>query len=107
MLTTAELRVLYVLRKHGDQAKLSQISMTMGDQFDQADRQMALANLEGLELISSAKTPPPKGTGGRGALVYWLIDAGKEYVQNMIDAGEMTDPANEPRAGKGKKNAHE
>ena len=106
MLTTYELRVLYLLRKHGGRAKLSTLSQAM-HRFDPADRRRALANLEDLELISSAKTPPVKGKGGPGGLVYWLTSEGGEYVQGMIDRAELPDPDKEPRAGKGKKNAND
>ena len=99
MLTTYELRVLYLLRKHGGRAKHSQISQAM-HRFDPDDRKAALSNLETLELISSAKTPPVKGKGGPGGLVYWLTSEGIEHVQGMINAGELPDPDKEPRAGK-------
>ena len=107
MPTTHELRALYVLKKLDNRAKHSQLSHSM-HRVSAQDRNRALANLELLELISSAKTPAPQGyKGGPSGLVYWLTDAGKEYVQDMIDSGEMPDPVNEPRAGKGKKNAHD
>ncbi len=106
MLTTHELRVLYLLRKHGGTAKHSEISQAM-HRFSPEDRNRALKNLEQLELVSSAKTPPVRGKGGPGGLVYWLTDAGKTCVQDMIDNRELPDPDKEPRAGKGKKNAND
>ena len=106
MLTTHELRVLYVLRKHGRPAKRSEITQAM-HRFTAAQRQRALDSCENLELISSAKTPPVKGKGGPGGLVYWLTDAGKKYVQDMIDGKQMADPKTEPRRGrKGVHRAH-
>lgn len=99
MLTTHELRVLYLLRKYGRPAKLMELSHGMA-RFSAEQRKQALANCEDLELISSAKTPAPKGPGGSGGMVYWLTKEGKKYVHFMIDSGGMADPAKEPRAGK-------
>ena len=99
MLTTYELRVLYLLRKHGGRAKHSTLSQAM-HRLAPMTRQQALISLENLKLISSAKTPPVKGKGGPGGLVYWLTPEGAEYVQDMIDRGELLDPAEESRAGK-------
>ena len=64
-----------------------------------ADRIRALSNLELLELISSAKTPPPKGLGkgGTGGLVYWLTTEGHVYVKGLIVCGVLQDPDKEPR----------
>lgn len=105
MLTTHETRVLYILRKLGNRAKHSQISQAM-HRVKAPDRQQALATCEALELISSARVPPTKGQpssrgGGPGGLVYWLTQAGADYVQDLIDSGAMRDPDKEPRAGKG------
>lgn len=91
MLTTLELRVLYQLRKRDNRAKLAQISEAL-HRFAKADRDQSLTNLESLGLISSGKTLPPKVTGGRGGLVYWLTSEGVDCVQGMIDAGELPDP---------------
>lgn len=98
MLTTLERRVLYLLRKYGGSTKHSQISQAMS-RVSAGDRMQALASLEQLDLISSAKTPPPKGQGkgGTGGLVYWLTSEGGVYVQGLIESGEMQDPAKESR----------
>ena len=90
MLTTKhEMRVLYVLRKHGGRAQHSQISQAM-HRVDAKDRDTALSNCETLKLISSAKTPANKSRGG---LVYWLTSEGIDYVQGAIDSNDMIDPA--------------
>ena len=99
MLTTTESRVLYLLRKHDGRAKLQTISEAM-HRFKAVDRRQALARLESLELINSAKTPNPKGHGGQGGLVYWLTLQGVDYVNELIESGAMRDPRKEPRAGK-------
>ena len=92
MLTKHELRVLYILKKHGGQARLSTISMAM-TRVDIKDRERAIGSCESLELISSAKMPANKGRGGRrGGLVYWLTSEGKDYVQGAIDSNDMIDP---------------
>ena len=92
MLTKHELRVLYILKKHGGQARLSTISMAM-TRVDIKDRELAIGSCESLELISSAKMPANKGRGGRrGGLVYWLTSEGKDYVQGAIDSNDMIDP---------------
>ena len=106
MLTTHELRVLYLLRKHGARAKRMQLTQAM-HRVGAGNIENALRSLETLELISSAKTPPVKGKGGTGGLVYWLTYAGAMYVQDLIDNKELADPDDEPRAGKGKKNAND
>ncbi len=97
-MTTHELRVLYLLRKAGGRAKHSHISQAMS-RLTAPSRIQALANLEQLELISSAKTPPPKGQGkgGTGGTVYWLTNVGADFVQDMIDSGGLADPAKEVR----------
>lgn len=88
MLTKHEMRVLYILKKHGGRARHSQISQAM-HRVDAKDRDAALSNCETLELISSAKTPAVKSRGG---LVYWLTSEGKDYVQGAIDSNDMIDP---------------
>lgn len=88
MLTKQEMRVLYVLRKHGGRAKHSQISQAMS-RVNPELRQAALSNCETLKLISSAKTPAVKSRGG---LVYWLTSEGIDYVQGAIDSADMIDP---------------
>lgn len=98
MLIKHERRVLYLLRKHGGRAQHSQLTQAM-HRISSPTRDRAIANCEELELISSAKTPPVKGKGGPGGLVYWLTEAGHHHVQDLIDRGEMEDPKNEPRAG--------
>lgn len=100
MLTKHELRVLYLLRKHGGRAQHSVLSQAMS-RTKSADRQRALADCEGLALISSAKVPTKSSDGGRPGLVYWLTSEGIDYVQGLIDGGDMIDPHKEPRAGKG------
>lgn len=95
MLTKHERRVLYILRKHGGTAKHSQISQAMA-RAKAEERQQALNSCETLDLISSAK----RDTDGRPGLVYWLTDAGADYVQGLIDTQDMMDPDAEPRAGK-------
>lgn len=92
MLTTLELRVLYLLRKHDGRAKLTQLSMAL-HRFAKDDRDRSLANLETLDLISSARTPAPKKhRGGRGGLVYWLTSEGETCVQGLIDETKIPDP---------------
>ena len=81
MLTTKhEMRVLYVLRKHGGRAQHSQISQAM-HRVDAKDRDTALSNCETLKLSSSAKTPANKS---RGDLVYWLTAARLAYCHGPI-----------------------
>ena len=96
MLTRHELRVLYLLRKQGGRAKHSEISQAMS-RAGAHNRSQALSNLEQLELISSAKTPTPRGHGGTGGLVYWLTCAGSRHVQDLIETFVMQDPAKESR----------
>lgn len=105
-MTKTELRALYLLRKHGGTAKLMQLSQAMA-RIARPDRERALANLEALELISSAKRPPAtgKGAGGTGGLVYWLTDAGNEAVDYLIEQGELRDPASEKRRAGGRPKA--
>ena len=106
MLTKNEVRVLYVLTKEGGRARHSTMTRAMQRIPTQA-RDIAISNCEGLELISSAKTPPATGKagggrgGGPGGLVYWLTAEGKEYAALLIRDGRMKDPKLEPRAGKG------
>jgi hypothetical protein len=102
MLTTHELRVLYILRKQDQPpqpTKRSVLTQAM-HRFSAEQRDRALVNCEELKLISSSKTPIPTGEGGRPGMVYWLTDEGKKYVQFMIDNKSMPDPKSEPRAGK-------
>lgn len=98
MLSKHEMRVLYLLRKYGGRAKHSQISQAMS-RVRAENRSLALASLEQLELILSAKTPPPKGLGkgGTGGLVYWLTIEGRDYVKGLIEHGTLQDPAKESR----------
>ena len=93
MLTKHEMRVLYILQKHGGQARLSTISMAM-TRVDIKDRELAIGSCETLELISSAKTPASRGRrgGSRGSVVYWLTSEGLDYVQSAIDSNDMIDP---------------
>ncbi len=91
MLTTHELRVLYLLRKHGGSARLSEFTHGM-QRVKAADRTTALVNCEALELISSAKRSHPPGVRGRGGHLYWLTQAGKEYVKELIERGDISDP---------------
>lgn len=101
MLTKNEMRVVYLLRKHGGSALGSRIAQQMS-RVPIRERERALANCENLRLISSAKTP---ATRGRSGTKYWLTEDGKDYVQGLIDSGELTDPMLEPRAGKGGRRA--
>ncbi len=88
MLPKYEMRVLYILKKHGGRAQHSQISQAM-HRVEAKLRNIALSNCETLKLISSAKTPAIKSRGG---LVYWLTSEGKDYVQGAIDSNDMIDP---------------
>ncbi len=103
MLTTNELRVLYLLRKHSGRAKRSTLSQAM-HRVPAGERWLAFSSCEDLELISSAKTPPirgrEKGNGGRGGLVYWLTKAGESHVDELIEKGQLLDPALETRGAK-------
>lgn len=98
-----ELRVLYLLRKHGGRAKKQQLSQAMA-RIDATDRERALAAVESLELVSSAKVPPKtgRGAGGPGGLVIWLTQAGNEVVDDLIASGKLRDPATENRARGGR-----
>ena len=91
-MTTVELRVLYLLQKHDGRAKLWQLSQAMA-RVKKANRERALADLEELGLLSSAAMPLRKGKGGTGGLVFWLTDAGRLAVADMIERGELQDPA--------------
>lgn len=95
-MTRTELRTLYLLAKHGGQAKHWQLSQAMA-RIKRKERERALANLEELELVSSVKTPAPKGKGGTGGLVYWLTDTGRQTVADLTERGELRDPARETR----------
>ncbi len=95
MFTKTERRVLYLLRKNGGRALRSELSQGMARLSANA-RSVALNKLEDLEQISSAKTPP-RGSGGRDGLVYWLTVAGNESIQDLINTGEMQDPTRERR----------
>lgn len=94
-MTRYELRVLYLLHKHGGRVRHSVISQSMS-RITAVERERALAAVEDFGLISSAGTPPTK-KGGRGGRVYWLTALGKQTVEDMIARGELTDPATEPR----------
>ncbi len=97
-MTTHELRVLYLLRKAGGRAKHSHISQAMS-RTTAASRIQTLSDLEKMDLISSARTPAPKGQGkgGTGGMVYWLTERGTEHVCDMIRSGQLNDPAKEVR----------
>lgn len=90
-MTKLEKRVLYLLAKAGGQAKRQTLSQAMS-RHPAADRERALANVEALELVSSAKQPTPKGGRGPGGLVYWLTEAGKSTVEDLVARGELDDP---------------
>lgn len=95
-LTRFELRVLYLLHKHDGSAKHSVVSQGMS-RVPALNRESALSSLEALELINSASTPP-SAAGGAGAKVYWLTDVGKQVVRDLMDSGELKDPALERRS---------
>lgn len=99
-MTKTELRILYLLRKNGGQAKKMVLSQGMA-RVPSLERERALANVEQLELVSSAKTPSAKGKGGQPGVVYWLTDAGDNAVDDLIDRGKLKDPELEPRANRG------
>ena len=61
------------------------------------EREQALASLEAMGLISSARTPPAKAFTGRpgrgaGATVYWLTADGKAHVKWAIARGDLDAP---------------
>jgi len=87
-MTRAELRVLYLLTKHGGRRKHFELSQAMA-RLPRKDRERALASLEDMELISSARTPAPKGKGGTGGLVYWITDQGRPAVDELVERGEL------------------
>ncbi len=90
MLTKLEKRYLYLLNRHGGRLTHSRISAATS-RFKKADRERALASLESLELINSARDVP-SGKGGFGGLVYWLTKAGSETVADLIERGELKRP---------------
>lgn len=93
-MTKTELRILYLLRKRGGQVKRLELSQAMS-RIARSDREQALASVEALELVSSARQPPPTGYErgrGTGGLVYWLTEAGNEAVDDLIERGEMKAP---------------
>jgi len=92
MLNRLEKRLLYLLRKSETACKLSELSQGASKYgYKAPERLEALASLEGLDLISSAKQPPKK-TGGRATMLYWLTEAGLGYCNELIERGEMRDP---------------
>lgn len=94
-MTRHEKRVLYLLRKHG--GGLGTIGhallVTRMSRVKAVQREQAFAALEDLELISSAKTPSVAGRGGRPGRVYWLTEAGRHHVEDLIARGELKDPS--------------
>ena len=90
-MTRLENRLLYLIRKSqpamAQQQKLSQAT----SRFKARDRNQALANLENLGLVSSAKKPASR-RGGRASIVYWLTSTGDAFVDDMIERGEIADP---------------
>ena len=97
-MTKHELRILYLLRKHGGQLKHTQLVNAM-QRVTELDRYRALAALEDpLGLISSARRPQPANAGGVAGLVYWLTDVGNYAVGELIRTGDLKDPKKEPRA---------
>lgn len=95
-MTRHELRILYLLKKHGGRCRHSQISQAMS-RVKIRERDAALARVEEFGLVSSAMTPPAANVGGRGALVYWLTPEGRSTVEHLIETGELKDPATEAR----------
>ena len=90
MLTKLEKRYLYLLNRHGGRANHTRLTAATS-RFKRKERERALASLEALELISSARDVP-SGKGGFGGLVYWLTPVGAQTVTSMIDSGELKAP---------------
>lgn len=86
-MTKIEQRILYLLTKHGGQARHSQLQQAMA-RIPTEDREQALRMLEEIGLVKSGKSPSKT----RPALLYWLTPAGKEHVEDAIARGDMGDP---------------
>jgi DNA-binding HxlR family transcriptional regulator len=83
-LTKTELRILYLLNKNAGQLRHSKLQQAMS-RVPPPDRETALRMLEEMQLVSSGKSPSKT----RPALLYWLTQAGKDQVQELITAGEL------------------
>lgn len=86
-MTKIELRLLYLLNKHGGQARNSTLQQATA-RVTADERKAALRSLEDLGLVSSG--PAPSKT--RPAMAFWLTQAGKDYVQDAVARGELGSP---------------
>lgn len=83
-MTKTELRLLYLLNKNGAQCRHSQLQQATS-RISKEDREAALRMLEEMGLVSSGKSPSKT----RPALIYWLTQAGKDHVQELITEGKL------------------
>jgi DNA-binding HxlR family transcriptional regulator len=83
-MTKTELRILYLLNKNAGQLRHSKLQQATS-RIPTPDREAAVRMLEELGLVSSGKSPSKT----RPALLYWLTQAGKDQVQDLITSGEL------------------
>ena len=87
-MTKTELRVLQILANNYGRQKRLEISQQMS-RYTAEERNQAIANLETLELVSSAHVPciQRSKAGGVAGLVYWLTPAGAAHVEELRSQG--------------------
>lgn len=98
-MTKTELRILYLMRKHGDSIQRNQISSQMYA-TPRAERETGLQILMVKDLVHQGTMPRTNKNQPTERVYYWLTETGKALVDDLIARGELKDPSKETRGAK-------
>jgi hypothetical protein len=87
-LNATELRVLQLLANNGGQQTLQQLQPQMS-RIPLPLRKAALANLQGLELMTETPLPAKRPGARGGGLLYRLTPEGAGHVEELRQAGVL------------------